>query len=57
MALSQREKEADTALRHLTAAFHRMLSPDVRIELYARDILTWNENEKIKGTLRVLSSV
>ena len=49
MALSQREKDAETALRRLTPVFDKWLSPDVRVELYGRDMLTWHENERIMG--------
>ena len=47
MAFTEREKAAEKALRHLTKTFYRMMSADVRIDLYGKDILTWNENEKI----------
>ena len=51
MAFSQREKDAEKALRRLTPVFDKMLSPDVRVDLYGRDMLTWHENERILGGL------
>ena len=47
MSFTEREKAAQKALRHLNKAFYKMLSADIRIDLYGKDILTWNENEKI----------
>ena len=44
---TEREKAADKALKRLTPTFMRMLSADVRHELYGRDMLTWHEKEKI----------
>ncbi len=47
MSYSDREKAAEKALRKLTPALMRGLSANVRHELYGRDMLTWNEKEKI----------
>ena len=47
MSFSEREKAAETALRHLNKVFYKKLSADIRIDLYGKDILTWNENERI----------
>jgi len=47
MSFTEREKLADKALRKLTPTLMRMLSADVRHELYARDMLAWAENERI----------
>ena len=57
MATSQREKDAEKALRHLTKTFYKMMSVDIRIDLYGKDILTWTENEKIGIHLALVKRV
>ncbi len=47
MSLTEREKTAEKALRRLTPSLMKGLSPDIRHELYGRDMLTWNEKERI----------
>lgn len=47
MASTQREKQAETALKHLYPIFYKKLNADVRVDLYGKDILTWSENERI----------
>lgn len=47
MAFSDREKAAEKALRRLYPTLIKKLSPDVRNELYARDMLTWHEQQTI----------
>lgn len=47
-----REKAAQKALKRLHPVLMRMLSPDVRHELYGRDMLTWNEKERIETFAR-----
>ena len=41
------EERAEGAHRRLTPTFMRKLSPDLRHELYGRELLSWHENEKI----------
>lgn len=48
MTTTDRERTVERAMRRLTPAFHKhMNAKDVRHELYARDQLTWVENERI----------
>lgn len=47
MSFTEREKAAETALRHLNKTLYKKLSADIRIDLYGKDVLTWSENEKI----------
>jgi hypothetical protein len=47
MSFAEREKAAETALRHLNRTLYRKLNANIRIDLYGKDILTWSENEKI----------
>ena len=47
MALTDREKAAEKALKHLYPFLIKNLHPDVRNELYARDMLTWHEQQTI----------
>ena len=47
MSFTEREKAAQTALRHLNKALYKNLSADIRVDLYGKDILTWSENERI----------
>lgn len=47
MAFSEREKAAEKALRRLYPFLIKSLSPDVRNELYARDMLTWHEQQTV----------
>ncbi len=51
MSLTEREKTAEKALRRLTPSLMKGLSPDIRHELYGRDMLTWNEKERIGENL------
>lgn len=47
MAFTDREKGAQKALKRLHPFLIKSLSPDVRHELYARDMLTWHEQQTI----------
>ena len=47
MALFNEEKAVSKALRRLQPYLVKNLSPDVRHELYAKDMLTWHEQETI----------
>ena len=44
---TQREKAAEKALKRLYPFLIKNLPPDVRHELYARDMLTWHEQQTI----------
>ena len=53
--MDPREKQFDKALRQLTAVFQRRVpAKDIRHDLYAREMLTWNEYERI-GELATLA--
>ena len=45
MAFTEQEKAAEKALRRLDPFLIKKLHPDVRNELYARDMLTWHEQQ------------
>lgn len=47
MAFTVREKAAEKALKRLFPTLIKSLNPDVRNELYARDMLTWHEQQTI----------
>lgn len=47
MAFTDREKAAQKALRRLYPFLIKSLNPEVRNELYARDMLTWHEQQTI----------
>ncbi len=47
MAFTDKEKLADKALKRLYPFLIKNLNPDVRNELYARDMLTWQEQQTI----------
>ena len=47
MAFTAREKAAEKAVRRLTPFLIKNLNPDVRHELYARDMFTWLEQQTI----------
>lgn len=46
------ELRAEGAHRRLTPTFMRKLSPDLRHELYGRELLSWHENEKIAAAAK-----
>lgn len=47
MSFTAREKAAEKALKRLYPFLIKSLNPDVRHELYARDMLTWQEQQDI----------
>ena len=47
MAFTDREKLAEKALKRLYPFLIKNLNPDVRHELYARDMLSWQEQQTI----------
>lgn len=47
MAVPDKAKAVSRALRRLQPFLVKNLTPDVRHELYARDMLTWHEQETI----------
>ncbi len=48
MAMSERERTVEKALRRLTPTFVKKLNAkDIRHELYGREQLTWMEYERI----------
>lgn len=56
MAFMDREKAAEKAVKRLYPFLIKSLNPDVRHELYARDMLTWQEQQEI-GKVLVTPSV
>ncbi len=47
MSFTDREKASDKALKRLYPFLIKNLHPDVRHELYARDMLTWHDQQTI----------
>ena len=52
MAFTDREKLAEKALKRLYPFLIKNLNPDVRHELYARDMLSWMEQQTIGELLQ-----
>ena len=46
MAFTERERAHQKAFKRLYPVLMRMLSPDVRHDLYGRDMLTWTEKQR-----------
>ena len=47
MASAGRNKDVRTVLTRLTKSFYQLMSADIRIDLFGKDIFTWSENEAI----------
>ena len=56
MAYTDREKRAKKALRHLYPFLIENLTPNIRHELYAKDMLTWQEQQTIGECSHTLSA-